>query len=77
MSRALNVRATEADVVDMCTKLGIPFSVMEPLKSGGTRVVLNNSADMLALRRLAGKALIDGPVERSPNYVSRQSVPYL
>jgi hypothetical protein len=76
MSRAVNVQGTESEIKAVCNGLGIAFSVLEPLKSGGMRLVLNNSTDALAVRAKMKTKLISGPVERSPSHVSRPHIPY-
>ncbi len=76
MSRVVSVDATPATVTQRCDKLGITISVLEPLQSGGTRVILNNSADAEAVRRVMKDKLITGPSVRSSLYVSRVSTPY-
>lgn len=76
MSRALFVKANEAKLVAMCAELNVGISVIEPLPSGGTRIVLNNSDDAATLSRRLKGAVMDGPVARSPGHVSRQHVPY-
>lgn len=55
----------------MCVKHGIDISVIEPLQSGGTRVVLRTSDGAADLRRRMGKQLLDGPVVRSGLYMAR------
>jgi len=76
MTRVVNVDATLVAVAQRCDKLGIAISVIEPLKSGGTRVILNNSDDAETVRREMKAQLITGPCVRSSLYVSRVSTPY-
>lgn len=75
-SRALNVNATEPVVAALCEQHDIGISTIEPLQSGGTRVVLNTSADAQNLRRRLKGKLIEGPVVRSSLHVARQLVPF-
>lgn len=76
MSRAITLTATVVEVTDYCTKQKIAISVIEPLPSGGTRVVLNNLADADTMRRGMKARLIGTPVVRSSLYVSRTQTPY-
>jgi predicted aldo/keto reductase-like oxidoreductase len=72
----MNVKGTEAEITAICAKLGIGLSVIEPLKSGGVRLVVNTAAEVERLEEKLGKSLILGPVERSARYVSRQQISY-
>lgn len=72
MSRALNIDATLQEVSACCDKYAIGISVIEPLQSGGTRVVLNNGGDTEKLRHRMKNRMIDGPVVRSSLYSARQ-----
>lgn len=76
MSRVLNLRATEGELAALCVKLGIGVSVMEPLLSGGTRIVLDNMEGTESLRRAMAKNLLKGPVKRSPLHLTRTQVSY-
>lgn len=67
MSRAINLNATEAHVVDMCAKHKATISAIEPLRSGGTRVVLKNAVDAAVLTKAYGSKVITEPVLRMPN----------
>ncbi|WP_422061662.1 hypothetical protein [Sphingopyxis sp.] len=64
MSRAINLTLPESEVTAICRAAGISVSAIEPLKSGGTRVVCTTGegADEIRLR-LAGN-IIDGVVDR-------------
>ena len=66
MSRALNIAATEADVLATCSKKNAAISTIEALQSGGTRVVLNNAIDAAAIRKAFGSKVIAGKVQRKP-----------
>lgn len=66
MSRALNVDASVADVTTMCGKHAAGISVIEPLRSGGTRVVLLNAHDAAVIARAYGSKVLKGVVERAP-----------
>lgn len=76
MSRAVNIDAAMQAVIDCCEKHAIGISVIEPLQSGGTRVVLNNSDGAASLRIRMKKNLILGPVTRSGLYMRRSPHPY-
>jgi len=71
MSRAINIDATVEEVTASCDKHGIGISSIEPLQSGGTRVVLNNSDDAEKLRRRMKGQIIAGLVVRSGLYMAR------
>lgn len=64
-SRALNVDVAEPDVRAACDKHGLAISAIEALLSGGTRVVMVNSAGAERLRALYKKKMLDGPVVRT------------
>ena len=67
MSRAINVSAAEADVRDMCAKHKASITAIEPLRSGGTRVVLKNTVDALVIAKAYGSKVIRGAVVRMPS----------
>ncbi len=66
MSRALNVDALEANVVDMCAKHKAAISAIETLRSGGTRVVLKSAEDTARIAKAYGAKVMLGPVNRMP-----------
>ncbi len=66
MSRAIYVDATRADVIAMCSKHDAAISVIEPLQSGGTRVVLHNAHDAAVLAKAFGNKILTGVVTRMP-----------
>jgi hypothetical protein len=70
MSRALNVNATEAEIVTICTANGISTTAMEMLIPSGTRVVCQSSEGAVVLRKKMKTRLIDGPIVRSPRFVA-------
>jgi hypothetical protein len=75
MSRAVNTAETPDKVRALCDKHGIAISVLEPLPSGGTRVVLV-TPDGAAVFRMKGKdKIMDGPVTRSGIYLARRPEP--
>lgn len=67
MSRAINVEATQAEVLDMCAKHKAEISAIESLVSGGTRVVLKNGDDAAVIARAYGAKVLTGPVRRIPS----------
>jgi hypothetical protein len=71
MSRALNINATEAHVTATCAKRKIPISAIEALRSGGTRVVLNNADDTAIISKAYGSKVLTGPVLRVPYRLNR------
>ena len=73
MSRALNINAPEADIVASCAKAGITISMVEKLQSGGTRVVLNNTADAQAVAKTFSRKLLTDDVTRMPLFPDRGS----
>jgi hypothetical protein len=76
MSRAINIRAEMDVVVGLCGQHDIGISAIEPLTSGGTRVVLMTAEGAASLRQHAKKELIDGPVVRSGVYQARPPIRY-
>lgn len=66
MSRAINVKATQAEVVTACRKHGATISAIETLVSGGTRVVLTNGDGAAAMKAAFGRKVLDGAVTRTP-----------
>jgi hypothetical protein len=71
MSRAINIDASETDVTATCTKLNAAISAIEPLESGGVRVVLNNGADADKVRKAYGSKVLTGEVRRTMNRLRR------
>jgi hypothetical protein len=65
MSRAMNINAPQADVIETCAKLKTPISAIEPLMSGGTRVVMMNGDDAEIVRKAFKSKLLDGAVTRT------------
>jgi hypothetical protein len=65
MSRAMNINALQADVIETCAKLKTPISAIEPLISGGTRVVMMNGDDAEIVRKAFKSKLLVGAVTRT------------
>jgi len=76
MSRVLNLSIDMAETTSLCGKHSIGISTIEPLDSGGTRIVLMSSDGAVKLTRIARAHLISGPVTRSGLYLSRLPAPY-
>jgi hypothetical protein len=66
MSRAVNIDASQAHVIASCSKRRLPISTIEELRSGGTRVVMNNAADAAMIAAFYGRKVITGLVQRTP-----------
>jgi len=71
MSRAINLTVPVADVTAACVKHQAAITAIEPLPSGGTRVVLKNGDDAARMRKIFSRSLIDGPIKRHPLSVVR------
>ena len=65
MSRALNVVATVAEVRAAALKHDAAISAIEPIESGGTRVVFMNGADAERMRGVFGKRMLVGTITRT------------
>jgi hypothetical protein len=66
MSRAINIDAPQAHIQAACAKRKLAISTIETLRSGGTRVVMNNAADAALVSGLYGRKVISGEVRRTP-----------
>jgi hypothetical protein len=71
MSRAINLRVAEADVVARCAAGGVSISAIEPLPSGGTHLVCTTMAGAEEIRRQLHDHIIEGVVRRFPFHRSR------
>jgi len=67
MSRALNLNASEAEVLASCARANAPITQIESLASGGTRVVLKNGDDAAAVGKLYKGRVITDRVMRAPS----------
>jgi hypothetical protein len=74
MSRAMNLRLSEADVRSHCIAAGISISAIEPLPAGGTHLVCvtGEGADEIRLR--FRDHVIPGVVRRLPFYRAREAL---
>ena len=68
MSRAMNLALPEAEVKDLCVSHGVSISAIEPLQSGGTRLICTTAAGAEDMRRHLGAHIIDGAVTRHRFY---------
>lgn len=66
MSRAFCVTLHIDDVMTACAKNNATISTVEPLHTGGTRVVLINSHDAAVMGRVFAGKLITGNIVRTP-----------
>ncbi len=64
MSRAMNLKLQEADVVTHCDKAGVAISAIETLASGGTHLVTVTGDGAAIMRRVLAKHIIEGQVKR-------------
>ena len=71
MSRAINIAATVDHVVATCARKNVGFSAIEPLHTGGTRLVMNNSVDTALIAKAYGAKVITGTVVRMPTRLLR------
>lgn len=69
MSRAMNLNATETEVVDTCAQHNVATTTVESLLPAGTRVVCQTSEGAAILRKKMKAKLIVGSVKRSPRFV--------
>ena len=71
MSRAINLRVPEADVVARCAAGGVSISAVEPLPSGGTHLVCTTMAGAEEMRLQFRDHIIEGVMRRFPFHRSR------
>lgn len=74
MSRALNIDVTQDHVIATCAKWKVPISAIEPLPSGGTRVVMNNADDTATIAKAYRAKIIAGAVMRTPIRLGRLKI---
>ena len=72
MSRAINIDASVKDLELLCQNHAFRISTIEPLASGGSRVVLLDPRDAECVRILMKDRLIAGPITRSRAHIMRQ-----
>ncbi|MFM6932411.1 MAG: hypothetical protein ACKOUT_09235 [Novosphingobium sp.] len=66
MSRAMNLKLSEAIVRKRCTEGGVMISAIEPLPSGGTHLVCMTGPGAETMRDMLADHLITGIVKRFP-----------
>lgn len=76
MSRAVNIDEPMQIVAEACERHDIAFTTIEPLDSGGTRVVCLNMDGALTLQRKMKSKILSGPVVRSGLYAARGTRAY-
>jgi hypothetical protein len=68
MSRAMNVSLDEAAVAALCKTAKVAISAIEPLPSGGTRLICVSPLGAETMRKRLKKHLIEGAVVRHRFY---------
>jgi len=63
-SRAMNLSLGEPEVKKLCAAKNVAISALEPLPSGGTRLVCTVIEGADTIRAAAGKSLLDDRVKR-------------
>ena len=71
MSRAMNIRLPQAEVVAACATAKVAISAIEVLPSGGTHLVCLTGDGAEDMRHRMKKHLITGRVRRYPFYNPR------
>ena len=66
MSRAFCVTLHIDDVMAICARNKAVISTVEPLHTGGTRVVLINSHDAAVMGRVFAGKMMTGDIARTP-----------
>ncbi|HJT41563.1 MAG TPA: hypothetical protein VJ762_14635 [Sphingobium sp.] len=75
MSRVIHIDDNPAAVEALCAKHMFRISTVEPLLSGGSRLVLLDPREAEEFRILMKHKLILGAVRRSPSHIARQLPP--
>jgi len=65
VTRAMNLRLSEQDVIDKCRRKAIAISAIEELLSGGTHLVCVTIEGADEARQLFRQDIIEGPVRRA------------
>lgn len=65
MSREMFLSMTTQQVRERCEKEKVGISVLEPLPSGGTRLVCNSGDDAVMIRAKLKSKVMTGTVERA------------
>lgn len=66
MSRAVNIAASIAVVRASALAQAAAITAIEPLASGGTRVVFRTASDADRMRRVFARKVLTGAVARTP-----------
>lgn len=64
----MNVTLEESEVKAMCLSSGVSISAIEPLQSGGTRLICTTGSGAEEMRRRLHSHIIDGAVTRHRFY---------
>ncbi len=65
MSRAMNVKLSESEVIAKCATASVSISAIEALPAGGTHFVCTTSDGAATMRTKFRKDIIEGRVKRS------------
>lgn len=68
MSRAINAALPQAQVSEICTKVGVSISDIETLPCGGTHLVCTTSEGAEEMRQQLKRHIIPGKVKRFAFY---------
>ena len=71
MSRAINLKMTEAEAREQCSTRSIGVSAIEALPEGGVRLVCMSVEGAALLRRRLKAQIISGTVKRTSNSTRR------
>ncbi len=71
MSRAINLKLAQEDVVARCAKEKVGISAIEKIPSGGTRLVCMSATDADRLRTKLKSHLIKGDIVRERHRPTR------
>lgn len=69
MNRTLHLSLTEGQVTESCRKHSVAISAIEPLVSGGTRLVTMSVDGASKMRAKLKRDIIKDDVERTPLYL--------
>jgi diketogulonate reductase-like aldo/keto reductase len=69
MSRTLHLSLSEREVTEFCRKHAVAISAIEPLVSGGTRLVTMSVEGAEKMRAKLKRDIIKEDVERTPLYL--------
>lgn len=68
MSRAMNLALEESEVKAICLASGVSISAIEPLQSGGTRLICTTAPGAEQMRLRLHSHIIEGAVTRHRFY---------